>query len=180
MREKLNSKNLLAVALLIIAVVLRLIPHMPNVAPITAIALFAGVYFTGAWAYILPLVVMIVSDIFLGFHSTMLFVYGSLILTVAIGHFVQSRKSPLTIAIGTLIGSILFFIITNFGVWLTTNWYGANFAGLVKCYQMAIPFFRNSLFGDIIYAAIFFGVYETFSDYSSKKINKEALWLKKS
>lgn len=175
-----TTKNLLASGLLTVAIILRLIPHIPNVAPITAIALFAGVYFGGALAYLLPLAIMVISDIFLGFHSTMFFVYASLILTVAIGHYVKSKKNPLTIAAGTIFGSILFFIITNFGVWATTGWYGTNMAGLIRCYEMAIPFFRNSLFGDVIYATIFFGAYETIAALNKKKVSKEVLWLKKS
>jgi len=170
---------LLALGLLIVAVVLRFLPHIPNVAPMTAIALFTGVYFGGASAFLLPLAAMVISDIFLGFHSTMFFVYFSLILTVAIGQFVRSKKNPLVIAAGTLAGSILFFLITNFGVWLTTNWYALSFAGLLKCFEMAIPFFRNSLFGDLMYVTIFFGTYELVLAVSNKK-HKEVMWQKKS
>ena len=155
-----TTKNLLAIGLLIIAVALRFLPHVPNFVPITALALFAGVYFGGPWAYLLPLLAMISSDIFLGFHSTMYFVYGSLLLTVAIGQVVRRQKNPLTILGGTLAGSILFFIITNFGVWATTAWYSRDANGLIQCYYMAIPFFRNSMTGDLFYAIIFFGAYE--------------------
>jgi len=160
LKKILTPKNLLALGLLVLAVILRFIPHIPNFAPVTALALFAGVYFGGASAYLLPLAVMFISDIFLGFHSTMLFVYGSLLLTVAIGQFVKKKKNPATILGGTIAGSILFFIITNFGVWLTTNWYAPDLAGLIRCYYMAIPFFRNSVTGDIFYAIMLFGAYE--------------------
>lgn len=174
-----TAKNLLAFGLLVLAVLLRLLPHIPNFAPVTALALFAGVYFGGAWAYLLPLLVMIISDIFLGFHSTMLFVYGSLLLTVAIGQLVKRKKNPLTIFGGTLAGSVLFFIITNFGVWLTTNWYAPDFAGLIRCYYMAIPFFRNSVTGDIFYATILFGAYETAMLLINKIFRRTVPWEKK-
>lgn len=175
MKHALTLKNLLAIVLLAIAIALRFIPHLPNFAPITALALFAGVYFSGAWAYLLPLAAMIVSDIFLGFHSTMFFVYFSLLLTVAIGSFVRSKKNPATILFGTLAGSVLFFIITNFGVWLTTSWYAPTVDGVVKCYFMALPFFRNSLSGDLFYAIIFFAAYEMALIVIKKRF-KEVLW----
>ena len=177
---KQSSKNIILVALLALAITLRLLPHIPNFVPITAIALFAGVYFGGAWAYILPLMAMIITDIFLGFHSTMLFVYGSLILTVGIGHIVRTKKNPLTILAGTLAGSILFFIITNFGVWTTTKWYTPDISGLLKCYEMAIPFFRNSLAGDLFYVTIFFGAYESAVLVIKKQKSKEAVWQRRS
>jgi len=174
-KEIFSVKNLLALGLIILAITLRFLPHLPNFAPITALALFAGVYFRGYWAYLLPLLAMIISDIFLGFHSTMFFVYFSLLLTVGIGALARSRKNPATVIAGTLLGSILFFVITNFGVWLTTSWYSPGIDGLIKCYYMALPFFRNSLTGDLFYAIILFGAYETAS-FMIKKHTKEALW----
>lgn len=178
-KQFITGKNLLALGLVIFAIAMRFLPHIPNFAPITALAMFAGVYFSGAWAYLLPLTVMIISDIFLGFHSTMIFVYGSLLLTVAIGQFVRSKKNPLTILAGTLAGSIIFFIITNFGVWLTTNWYTPDTAGLIRCYYMAIPFFRNSVTGDIFYATILFGAYELIIVFIKKISRRMAPWEKK-
>lgn len=158
-KEKL-FKNIFLTLIFVVAIILRLIPHLPNFVPITALALFAGVYFSGPLAYLLPLLAMISTDIFLGFHSTMLFVYCSIILSVFIGQLARKKKNPLIILGATLTSSILFFLITNFGVWLTTNWYPATLAGLILCFQMAIPFFRNSLSGDFFYAIIFFGSYE--------------------
>jgi len=174
-KEIFSTKNLLALGLIILAIILRFLPHLPNFAPITALALFAGVYFRGYWAYLLPLSAMIISDVFLGFHSTMFFVYFSLLLTVGIGTLARSKKKPATIIAGTFLGSILFFVITNFGVWLTTSWYAPGIDGLIKCYYMALPFFRNSLTGDLFYAIILFGAYETAS-FTIKKHAKEALW----
>jgi len=178
-KEKENKKLIVGAIFLTMAIILRFLPHIPNFVPITAIALFFGVYFSGAWRFVLPLVAMVVSDIFLGFHSTMFFVYISLILTVVIGHFVNLKKNPFSILSGTLAGSILFFLITNFGVWLTTSWYSPNMSGLQKCFEMAIPFFRNSVIGDIFYVAVFFGAYEIYSAYLSKQLNKEVLCQKK-
>lgn len=174
-KNTLSLKNLIALLLLVLAIIMRFLPHIPNFVPITALSLFAGVYFSGYWAYLLPLAAMIISDTFLGFHTTMFFVYFSLLLTVAVGFFVRQKKNPLTIFLGTISGSVLFFLLTNFGVWLTTSWYTPDLAGIIKCYYMALPFFRNSLTGDIFYAIILFGAYEVASILITKR-SKEALW----
>ena len=172
-------KNLLAFFLLIIAILLRFLPHIPNFVPITALALFAGVYFGGPISYLLPILAMIVSDIFLGFHSTMIFVYASLLLTVSIGQTVKKHKRPLNVIGGTLFASIIFFIITNFGVWLTTDWYSTNLYGLIKCYYMALPFFRNSIAGDLFYVAVMFGSYEIVINYNLFKLKVKEVWCRK-
>lgn len=154
----------LAIALLFVflGVSLRLLPHTPNFAPIAAISLFAGVYLSRKTALVLPLAAMIISDIFLGFYETklMLFVYGSFLLNVILGFWVKKRKKWPTIFGSSLLGSLLFFLLTNFAVWAFTAWYPPTFAGLIQSYVMALPFFRNTLLGDIFYTVLFFGAYE--------------------
>jgi hypothetical protein len=77
-----------------------------------------------------------------------------------IGWWVRQKKSVWRIASGTLLGSVLFFLITNFAVWVFTPLYERTSAGLVQCFYMALPFFRNTLAGDIFYVAGFVGLYE--------------------
>lgn len=134
---------------MVLAAFSRLIPHPPNFAPITAIALFSGFYVTNKFlVYALPIGIMILSDLFIGFSSVTFFVYFAFLIVSFIG--TQSKK-PSFLAI--LISSISFFIITNFGVWILGG-YPKTWTGLVTCYTMAIPFFKNSLMGDFFYSGV--------------------------
>ena|ERR1700722_8606644 len=142
------------------AVVLRLLPHPANVAPIAAMALFGGAYLNKKYALIVPLVALFLSDIFLGFYSGMIFVYGSFFLTGLIGLWLKNHKSLQNVILASLTSSILFFLITNFGVWLTGTMYPQSFNGLRDSYVMGLPFFRNTLIGDLGYVGLFFGGYE--------------------
>ena len=154
-----------AVLLILFAVFSRLIPHQANFAPVAAIALFSGAYFDKKYMFIIPVAAMLLSDIFLGFHATMPWVYGSFVLIAIIGIWLKSHKKVGYVIGTTLVSSILFFIITNFGMW-ASGFYGYTFNGLIECYTMAIPFFRNSLAGDFIYVAVMFGIYEVILHYS--------------
>lgn len=146
--------------IILIAVVLRLIPHPANVAPITAMALFGGVYLNKKYAFIIPLVAMVISDIFLGFSPSTPYVYVSFLLSGVIGLWLKKRKTVLTIFLASLGSSILFFLITNFGFWLTDDIYPKTFAGQLEAYFYALPFFRNTILGDLLYTGLFFGSYE--------------------
>jgi len=160
---KLKIQDYLAVGIIILfAVILRLVPHPPNIAPIAALALFGGVYLDKRLAIVLPLFVMILSDAFIGFHNTILFVYGSFVLTGLLGLWVRSRKSIVTIGGGALISSLLFFLITNFGVWMQGTLYPKTIDGLWHAYVMGLPFLRNTMMGDLFYAGVLFGGYEVF------------------
>jgi hypothetical protein len=141
------------------AAALRLVPHPPNFSPIAAMALFAGAYMPRKLlAFVAPFGALILSDIALGgFYPGMNFVYLSFALTVLIGWAVASRKTPLTIGAAAVAGSILFFILTNFGMWLFSGIYPVTQAGLIACYVAAIPFFQNTLAGDLFYTALLFG-----------------------
>jgi len=147
-------------AIIFFAVVLRLLPHPANVAPIAAMALFGGVYLDKKYALILPLTALFVSDIFLGFNQSMPYVYGSFVLTGLIGMWLRNHKTFTNILLGALTSSILFFLITNFGFWLVFSLYPKTFAGQTEAYMMALPFFRNTLLGDFFYTGLFFGSFE--------------------
>jgi len=172
--NKSNFKNFISpILVILIAVLMRLLPHLPNFTPIAAIALFGGTYLNKKYAFIIPLTAMFVSDIFLGFHQTMPYVYGSFILTAIIGLWLKNNKSAKNIVCSALFSSILFFLITNFGVW-ANGWYPRNLSGLFESYLMGIPFFKNTVFGDLCYTGIFFGGYELvqvlISRYSPNKL----------
>jgi len=155
---------IVAVLLILFAAFSRLIPHPANFTPIAAIALFSGVYLKKKYFLIIPVAAMLLSDIFLGFHSTMIWVYGSFAVIALIGLWLKSHKKAGYIFGTTLVSSIIFFIVTNFGVWLS-GYYGFTFNGLVECYVMAVPFFKNTVAGDLFYVAAMFGIYEFVSRY---------------
>jgi hypothetical protein len=155
----------IAALIVLFAAVTRIMPHPANFAPIVAISLFSGVYFNKKFAFIIPLAAMLISDIILGFHSTIIWVYASFALIAVIGLWLKNHKSAGYIFGGTIVSSVLFFIITNFGVW-TTGFYGYTMQGLAACYTMAIPFFRNQIAGDQIYTALMFGIFELVRRYA--------------
>ena len=154
-----NNTRLAAILTAIfVAAALRLVPHPPNFTPIGAMALFGGAYFgRRAVAFAAPLGALLLSDAILGFHSGIPFVYGSVALVVLIGWAVAKRMTALTIAGAAVASSILFFALTNFGTWLTSGMYAPTLAGLAACYVAAIPFFQNTLAGDLLFSALLFG-----------------------
>jgi hypothetical protein len=153
---------MLPVVIILLAACLRLLPHAPNFTPIAAMALFGGYYLPKRYALALPLLAMVLSDVFLGFHATIPFVYGSFILSGMIGMTMKKHPSFLAVGASTLLSSVLFFLLTNFGVWVSGTLYAKNASGLAEAYLMGIPFFRNTVCGDLFYTLVFFGGYAVF------------------
>ena len=108
-------------------------------------------------AFLVPMAALFLSDLVLGLYSHMEVIYGSFALVVCLGLLLRRRRTPLAIAGATLGGSIIFFAITNFGVWFFGSLYPKTAAGLVTCYVAAVPFFQNTLLGDALYATVLFG-----------------------
>ena len=155
------TKYAVAVLLIVVAAFSRLLPHPSNFTPLAAIALFGGVYLDRRYAFIVPLLALLISDYIIGFYGGMYWVYGSFLLIGFIGLWMKNHKKPLYILGGTLSSSVLFFVVTNFGVWMTPgSIYAKNWSGIVECYVAAIPFFRNTVGGDMIFVAAMFGLYE--------------------
>jgi len=145
--------------LLAFGVMTRLIVHEANFTPVIALVLFGGVYLERKYAVLLPILLMMVTDLILGLHSVILFTWGSLVLVSFMGLWLREHKTRLHVA-GTAVSSaFVFYLVTNFGVWLS-GYYPMTFQGLEKCYVMAIPFFRASLLSTIIYSVVLFGLYE--------------------
>ena len=144
----LSKKEKVLFSFVLIAALTRLVPHPPNFAPITAMSLFAGAYFTRKQlAFIVPLLAMLISDLFLGFYTISIFVYLSFAVITWMGQQ-KNRVTPKLV----LLGSVLFFLISNLGVWLL--YYPKTIDGFVTCFALAIPFFATSLLGDIFYSMI--------------------------
>jgi len=144
-------------------IILRLLPHLPNFAPIAAMALFGGIYLNRKYALLVPLVALLIGDIFIGFYNPwiMFSVYGSFALIGLLGLWLKKHKKLPNIIGASLFSSILFFLITNFAVWAVPySFYPHTWQGLMQSYIMGLPFFRNTLMGDLFYVGMMFGLYE--------------------
>ena len=152
------ARIIVILAAIAAAAALRLVPHPPNFTPIGAMALFGGAYLgRRAMAFVAPLAALLLSDLVLGFYPGIGFVYGAVALTVLIGWAIPPRRPALAIGGAAIAGSLLFFVLTNFGMWAFSGIYSRSWDGLVACYVAAIPFFQNSLAGDLFYSAVLFG-----------------------
>jgi hypothetical protein len=152
------------VYLLILAAALsRLLPHLPNATPVAAMALFgAALLPRRGVALAAPLLALFISDIFLGFYSPtgMLSVYGATLLVGLLGFVVlpSERPRPAHIALASIVGSVLFYVITNGACWWTG--YPHTYAGLSLCFTLALPFFRNETIATLGYCFLLFGARE--------------------
>lgn len=179
---------MLKVLIIFGAVILRLVPHMPNFAPITALGLFGGAYLGKRFAIIIPLAAMIISDYLLlyispysinfskiqpvsaMFHTTTPYVWGSFLISGLIGIYLREYRNPKYILGACLAASLQFFVITNFGVW-AGGMYSRGLDGLLESYLMGLPFYQWTVLGDLFYTGVFFGGYEL-----AMRIKKQVLF----
>jgi len=158
--------------------ILRLIPQPQNFGPIGAMALFGGAYFGKKWqAFLIPLAALLISDLvvnfafyreFVLFHEMAVWVYGAFAINVLIGIALLKKVKTSSVITANIIASLLFFTITNFGVWASPNImniYPSNAAGLTACYIAGIPYLWGTLAGNLFYSALLFGIFE----YAQKK-----------
>ncbi len=157
-----NKKFLSVLGLISIGVVGRLVPHLPNATPMTTITLAAGKYVGRVATILIPLIAMVLSDAVIGFYNwkILISVYASFALIGLSG--ILARKYPGMFPTGLVLisSSLLFFLATNFSVWLFSPWYAKSIAGLFYCYELGLPFMRNMLLGDITYSLVLFGAIE--------------------
>jgi hypothetical protein len=155
-----NRSRLLALlSAILVAAALRLVAHPPNFTPIGAMALFSGAYLgrRGVIAFAAPLGALFLSDLVLGFYRGMPTIYFSVALIVVLGWLALQRVSALRVGAAAVTSSVLFFVVTNFGMWLSSGFYPRTLAGLEACYLAAVPFFQNTVAGDLFYATLLFG-----------------------
>jgi len=146
------------VAAILAAATLRLVPHPPNFSPIDAMGLFGAAYLGRRWpALAAPLGALLLSDLALGFYSGMWVQYLAVALVVMLGWLVLCRVSLPRVIGAAVASAVLFFVVTNFGTWAISGMYPHTLAGLASCYMAAIPFFQNTLGGDLFYSALLFG-----------------------
>ena len=162
------------ISLILFASFTRIIPHMPNFTPIGAMALFGGAYLKNKnHAFLIPIISLWISDIiinnfilsyyndFTWFYPGFLWQYGSFFIMILIGFFFLKKISFKNVFITSLCSSLLFFVITNFGVWISGSMYPLSLDGLLICFLAALPFYKGTLLGFIFYSSFLFGVYES-------------------
>ena len=156
----------LAVILILLAAITRFIPHPFNFTAIGAMALFSGTIIRDRkYALLLPFIALFLTDIFLGFHFSMLPVYLGFAITVGMGILISSRPTFWRIGFASILSSTVFYLITNLPIWyLDMRLYPATLEGTIQSYTMALPFFRNQILGDLLYNAILFGSYFLYSE----------------
>ena len=173
-KTKINLRFGVITIMILLAALSRIVPHPANFAPVGGMALFGAAYFGRRfWAFLIPLVSMWISDLilnnavygqyfdrFVWFYSGSLFTYAAFVFIVLFGMFALRRVSVLNLAVSALCASAIFFIVSNFGVWFSTEMYPKDFGGLIACYTAGIPFFKNTLLGDFVYTGTLFGAFE--------------------
>lgn len=154
---KINKSHFaLMFAFIVITLLSRWLPHPPNMTAVGALALLSGALWgRRLWAPLVPLAVLFVSDLILGFHSTFVWVYAAFVLVALMGMAVKPQNGWGRSVMGAGLSSLIFFAISNFGVWMTGGLYPKTGAGLVECYVMALPFLQNQFAGDLIFTAVF-------------------------
>lgn len=156
------KQNIISISLALSGIILRLLPHEPNMTPITAIVFASALYLGKKWSLALPITIIFVSDLIIGFYDwkIMLSVYGSFVLIAFLSWVVQKHRTFFTITMTVFGSSAIFFLVTNAAVWAFSSWYEKSFSGLLYAYELGLPFWRNMLVGDIFYTAILVGIFE--------------------
>ena len=160
------KKEIFPIGLIFILALSRLMPHPDNFTPIIALAIMSSYFFRNInFSYAIMLFSMLLADFFIGFYSHMLFVYSSLFLIVLIFFKISKKINYKNLFIFSFFGSVIFFLISNFGVWLVGNLYERNINGLIECYFMAIPFFKNTIISTLIFSYSSLIVYKSSNKY---------------
>lgn len=159
----------LLIGLFAFGLLMRVVSHVPNFSPLLAISLFVGFLVPKKQAVLIPVSLLIISDMILGFHDLSLLVwlcYGT--MTYIAGRTLKDENLKRSFGLAAA-GSLGFFLITNFAVWLQGEMYAMTWQGLTQCYVAGLPFFRNALIADLFYTGSFFGMYVLAQDYYTKK-----------
>ncbi len=171
-RPLLSAGPLTLAAMIFLAALSRVLPHPPNFSPIEAVALFGGAYFAKRhWALLVPLAAMFLSDMVLGLlrgglyleyfaSAGYLLVYACILLSTLLGFGLRGKVGASRVLGYSLAGSLLFFLVTNFGVWLSSPTYPQNASGLLAAYLAGVPFFQWTVLGTLFYSALLFGGFE--------------------
>ncbi len=165
---------MLAICLLVLGVLCRLLPHAENFTPVLALALFGGVYLDRKHAVWIPLLLMVFSDAVIGFHNIVAFTWGSVVLIALLGRSQRAHRTPAAVLKNSVLSAVIFFAVTNFGAWLVM--YPLTLEGFVRCFTLAVPFFRGTLLSAVVFSAVLFGLYEG-AAYFLRKTRYAQSWL---
>jgi hypothetical protein len=168
--KTLTPRFFIVFSVILVAALLRLLPHWPNFTPIAAMALFAGTYFDRKqYAFAIPFAAMFISDLVIGLHANMPAVYLGFAITVLIGMAIRKKVTAWNVAFAALASSVIFFMVTNFASWLASPFYPQTPAGLAECYiaglaffndaSFGISFFVNDVLGTMFFSAVFYGAF---------------------
>jgi len=160
-----SKRNITILTLIVVGILSRFLPLPPNFAAVGAIALFGGAYFSNRLlSLLLPLGVLLLSDLMFGlfipgtaFYASQPLVYLAFICIGLLGFTLRNNKNPVRIAGTSLLSSGVFFLVSNFGVWLTSAMYAKTIGGLLTCYGAAIPFLKYTISGDLVFNTALFG-----------------------
>lgn len=162
-----RPRSIILVALLVLlCVVARLAPHLPNFTPVAAVALFAGARIRNRFAAALvPFCAMALSDLVIGGYEwkLMMVVYAALLFPVLLRPLLRGSYKPARLLLASGISSLVFFLSTNFAVWYLGGWYSSGFSGLSACYIAAVPFLKYNLLGDLFWSVTLFAGYELYT-----------------
>ncbi len=156
----------------------RSLPHQPNATPTAALALVAGAALGMRWALVLPMTVLMLTDLFLGTYEPLVMasVYACMALPAMVGaRWLGERRRPVVVAGSAALCSAIFFVVTNFAVWASGEWYDRTFAGLVSCYAAAVPFLRNMLAADLLWSGALFMGLAVFESYRIEFASRRGL-----
>lgn len=158
-----KTQILIAIGLIFLAVLTRLIPHPWNMTAVGAVAIFSGAYLAARWAFVVPLIAFLMSDLILGLHDTLFFTYGSIVICTALSlWFLKGQVQTGRVVLMSLTSSLVFFLVTNFGVWAVSGFYTQDARGLLQSYVLALPFLEKNLIGDLLFSGVLFAAYEAF------------------
>jgi len=162
---------------ILLGAVLRVIPHPANFAPIAGLALFGGAHLNRKYALLVPLAAMVLSDVFIGFDGLVsrVTVYGSFLVAGLIGLWLKGRVNFYTVVGASLASSVIFFLVTNLPFVHPASLYPYTLEGTLLSYANALPFFRNTLLGDLFYTAVFFGAYELVKRHTELRARRSML-----
>ena len=180
---KISAKEIFPVCLVLLLAFSRLIPHPPNFTPIVAVAIMSGYFFKNInWSFVVLLIAMLLVDVFIGFYKHMLFVYLSLFLIAFVFFKISDKINFKNLFVFGFLGSLIFYLVSNFGVWasgvlspITNLPYEKNLNGLISCYFLAIPFFKNTLFSTVIFSYAAFLVNYLYVKSGQKKIAEKSI-----
>ena len=157
---KLDTRFLVITGLILLAILTRILPHIPNFTAMSAIALFgAAQYNKKIMAFLVPITALLLSDAILGFYQGMEWIYGTFILIIISGFYLRNKITVPRLILLSVVSSMLVFIVTDLGLWMSATLYPRTLAGLESCYVAALPFLRNELIGDLFYSGLLFGLF---------------------